>query len=104
MFKASVAKEMTKQINACNSKREEVNDKIVDAKNEYQNKEAEYKQRKSKIKELKANIDALRSEYEDSKEDLANIKVIRMKTKNNFEVAKYLFIFSSNVFRSKKLI
>ena len=66
---------MTRLINMCNKKRDEINDKVLDAKNEYQNKEAEFKQRKNKIREIKANIDALRAEYEDSKDDLANIKV-----------------------------
>jgi hypothetical protein len=66
---------MTKLINNCNSKPDDINDKVLDVKNEYQNKEAEYKQRKNKIKEIVQNIDALKAEYEDSKEDLANIKV-----------------------------
>jgi hypothetical protein len=44
-------------------------------KNEYQTKENEIKTHKSKLKDLQLNIDALKTEYEEAKNDLADIKV-----------------------------
>ena len=62
-------------MNTCNSKNEELKEKVNDCKNDYQNKEHEFKQRKSKIEELQLAIDALKTEHEESQEELIGIKV-----------------------------
>jgi hypothetical protein len=57
------------------SKSNECSEKVSDIKADYQNKENESKQLKSRMNELKTSIEAMKLEYEESKDNLAELVV-----------------------------
>ena len=74
-MKTNAIRENSRFTKDIETKLDDFNEKINDLKSDYQTKESQFKTHKSKIKELEAAISLLKTEYEDARQSLEEIKV-----------------------------